>query len=137
MLKAEYLTGDDELYALPLTCADGPEADRFLTEHPSNAVATLKFKGGHATCLLADATADPAFGALLLQAFFQRRHILGKRSHLRATTTPAFRKLQPKDGAFPSAKIMPVERRNTMLQFGDRLALKFIRRLSPGDQSGL
>jgi maltose alpha-D-glucosyltransferase/alpha-amylase len=132
LLKAEYFTGDDELYAVPLTCADGPDAERLLTEHSSNAVATLKFKGGHATCLLADATADPAFGALLLQAFFQRRHIPGKRSHLRATTTPAFRKLQPKDGAFPSAKIMPVERRNTMLQFGDRLALKFIRRLSPG-----
>ena len=132
LLKAEYFTGDDELYAVPLTCADGPEAERLLTEHSSNAVATLKFKGGHATCLLADATADPAFGALLLQAFFQRRHILGKRSHLRATTTPAFRKLQPKDGAFPSAKIMPVEQRNTMIQFGDRLALKFIRRLSPG-----
>ena len=101
-------------------------------EHPSKSIATLKFKRDHATCLLADATADPAFGALLLQALFQRRHFPGKRSHLRATTTPAFRKLQPKDGAFPSATIMPVEQRNTMLRFGDRFALKFIRRLSPG-----
>ena len=116
LLKAEYFGGDDELYAVPLTCADGPEAERLLIEHPSKAVATLKFKGGHATGLLADAAADPAFGALLLQAFYQRRHIPGKRWHLRATTTPAFRTLQPNDGAFPSARIMPVERRNTMLR---------------------
>ena len=132
LLKAEYLSGDDELYAVPLTCADGPEAERLLADHPSAAVATLKCKGGRAPCLLADATADPAFGELLLQAFFQRRHIPGKRSHLRATTTPAFRRLLPKDGVFPASTIMPVEQRNTTLQFGDRLALKFIRRLSFG-----
>jgi maltose alpha-D-glucosyltransferase/alpha-amylase len=132
LLKAEYFTGDDELFAVPLTCVDGPEAERLRAEHPSKSIATLKFKRDHATCLLADATADPAFGALLLQALFQRRHFPGKRSHLRATTTPAFRKLQPKDGAFSSATIMPVEQRNTMLRFGDRFALKFIRRLSRG-----
>ncbi|CAG1769186.1 hypothetical protein BAC2_00115, partial [uncultured bacterium] len=132
LLKAEYLTGDDELYALPLTCADGPEAERLMADHPSAAVATLKFKGGRAPCLLADAMVDPAFGELLLQAFFQRRHVSMKRSHLRATITPTFRRLLPKDGVLPSPKIMPVEQRNTTLQFGDRLALKFIRRLSFG-----
>ena len=71
VLKAEYLSGDDELYAVPLTCADGPEAERLLTDHPFEAVATLKFKGGRATGLLADATADPAFGDMVLQAFFK------------------------------------------------------------------
>jgi maltose alpha-D-glucosyltransferase / alpha-amylase len=137
LLKAEYLTGDDELYAVPLTCADGPEAERLLTEHPTSAVAILKFMEGHATCMLADATADPAFGELMLQTFFQRRHIPGKRSHLRATTTPAFRKFQPKDGVFPSAEIMPVAQRDTMLQFGDRLVLKIFRRPSLGINPGL
>jgi maltose alpha-D-glucosyltransferase / alpha-amylase len=132
LLEAEYLTGDAEIYAVPLTCADGPEAERVLSEHPAAAVATLKFKGGRATGLLADATADPAFRELLLQAFFQRRIIPGKRSHLRATTTPAFRKLLPIDASFPPSKIMPVEQHNTMLQFGNRLALKFMRRLIPG-----
>ena len=116
----------------PSPAPTAPKPERLLAEHPSAAVATLKFKGDRAACLLADATADPAFGELLLQALFQRRHIPGKRSHLRATTTPAFRKLQPNDGAFPSSKIMPVEQHNTMLQFGDRLALKFIRRLALG-----
>ena len=74
----------------------------------------------------------PCLRGVLLQALFQRRHIPGKHSHLRGTTTPAFRRLLPKGGAFPSSKIMPVEQRNTTLQFGDRLALKFIRRLSSG-----
>ena len=132
LLKAEYFSGDDELYAVPLTCADGPEAERLLTDHPSKAVATLKFKGDRATVPARRRDGGPGLRGLLLQAFFQRRHVPGKRSHLRATTTPAFRKLQPKDGAFPSARIMPVEQRNTMLRFGDRFALKFIRRLSPG-----
>ncbi|MBI5582057.1 MAG: maltose alpha-D-glucosyltransferase [Deltaproteobacteria bacterium] len=132
LLKAEFLTGDAEIYTVPLTCADGPEAERLLAEHPAAAVATLKFKAGRGTCLLADASADPGFGEMMLQALFQRRHIPGKRSSLRATTTPAFRKLQAKNPAFPSSRIMPVEQRNTTLRFGDRFVLKFIRRPAPG-----
>ncbi len=137
LLKAEYLSGDDELYAVPLTCADGPEAERLLTDHPFEAVATLKFKGGRTTGLLADATADPAFGDMVLQAFVQRRYVPGSRSHLRATTTPAFRKLQPKGGTYPPARLMPAEPHGTMLAFGDRLTLRFIRRLSLGTHPGL
>jgi maltose alpha-D-glucosyltransferase/alpha-amylase len=137
VLKAEYLSGDDELYAVPLTCADGPEAERLLTDHPFEAVATLKFKGGRTTGLLADATADPAFGDMVLQAFVQRRYVPGSRSHLRATTTPAFRKLQPKGGTYPPARLMPAEPHGTMLAFGDRLTLRFIRRLSLGTHPGL
>jgi len=132
LLQAEYLAGDPETYAIPLACLNGPEAERVLANHPSAAVATLKRKGRPATCLLVDALADASFGEWLLEALSQRRRFPVRRSELRGTTTRAFRTLQPKGGPWTNATIMPAQRRNTMLQFGDRLVLKFIRQLTPG-----
>ena len=61
----------------------------------------------------------------------------GRRSHLRATTTPAFRKLQPQGEGLSVGPSHAGRTARTLLDFGGRLTLRFIRRLSLGTHPGL
>jgi maltose alpha-D-glucosyltransferase/alpha-amylase len=131
LARAEYLSGDDETYVVPLACAAGEQVARIRGRHPRTAIAMLKHKGREAR-MIYDATADPAFGQRLLSILARRRHIRGTVSEISASITTAFKRLVPPEGELPPPAIMRAEQSNTSLAFGDRLILKLIRRLSPG-----
>jgi maltose alpha-D-glucosyltransferase/alpha-amylase len=132
LVQVDYLSGDGELYAVPMALADESQSDRLLQEHPQAVIARLKLKGNPATFLLYDALADTAFGEALLEILTRKRTVHGRRGQIRGFTTRAFRPLLPQGQPLPPTTIMQAEQSNTSIRFGDRLILKLIRKLSPG-----
>jgi maltose alpha-D-glucosyltransferase/alpha-amylase len=132
IVRVDYLSGDGELYALPMALAHENQLDRLLQEHPQSVISKIKIKGKPSTFLLHDALTDPAFGAALLDVLSRKRTIHGRRGHMRGMTTGAFRSLLAKSPPLPPPTVMGAEQSNTSIRFGDRLIIKLIRKLSPG-----
>jgi maltose alpha-D-glucosyltransferase/alpha-amylase len=132
LVQVEYLSGDAEVYAVPLALAHGDQLDRLLQEHPQAVIARLKYKSKPSAVLLYDALADAAFGEALLEVLVRKRTIHGRRGQMRGFTTRAFQPLLPAGQPLPPPVIMPAEQSNTSIRFGDRLILKLIRKLAPG-----
>jgi maltose alpha-D-glucosyltransferase/alpha-amylase len=132
LVQVDYLSGDGELYAVPMALAHENQFDRLLQEHPQAVIAKLKLKGKPTAFLVYDAMADAAFGEALLEVLVHKRTIHGRRGQIRGFTTRAFRPLLPKGQPLPPPTIMRAEQSNTSIRFGDRLILKLIRKLSPG-----
>ncbi len=132
LVQVDYLSGDGELYAVPMALAHESQSDRLLQKHPQAVIARLKLKGNPATFLLYDALVDTAFGEALLEILSRKRTIHGRCGQIRGFTTRAFRPLLPKGQPLPPPTIMQAEQSNTSIRFGDRLILKLIRKLSPG-----
>ena len=132
LVQADYLSGDGELYALPMALAPENQVDRLLQEHPQSAIAKLKIKGKPSTYLLYDALADPDFGAALLEVMTRKRTIHGRNGQMRGMTSRAFRPLLAKNQPPPPPRVLGAEQSNTSIRFGDRLIIKLIRKLAPG-----
>ena len=132
LVQVDYLSGDGELYAVPMALAHENQFDRLLQEHPQAVIAKLKLKGKSTAFLVYDALADAAFGEALLEILARKRTIHGHHGQIRGFTTRAFRPLLPKGQPLPPPTIMRAEQSNTSIRFGDRLILKLIRKLSPG-----
>jgi maltose alpha-D-glucosyltransferase/alpha-amylase len=132
LVRVDYLSGDGELYALPLALANEDQIDRLLQQHPQAAIAKIKIKGNPSSFLLHDAFVDPNFGATLLDVLTRKRSIHGRHGCMRGMTTRAFRPLLAKSLPLPPAAVMGAEQSNTSIRFGDRLIIKLIRKLSLG-----
>ena len=139
LLKAEYLTGDDELYAVPLTCADGPEAERLSDRTPLRGSGHSEIQGGPYDGPARRCDGGPGFrGHGCCRRLFQRRYVPGKsfapprNDHTGLPQASAQRRDLSR-----RPRLMPAEPHDTMLAFGDRLTLRFIRRLSLGTHPGL
>jgi maltose alpha-D-glucosyltransferase/alpha-amylase len=132
LVQVDYLSGDAEMYAVPLALAQESQSDRLLKEYPHTVIARLKLKCSPAYLLLYDALADPSFGEALLEVMTRKRIIHGSRRQMRGFTTSAFRKLLTKGQPPPSPSMIWAEQSNTSIRFGDQLILKLIRKLSSG-----
>ncbi len=132
LVQVDYLSGDAEVYTVPMALARENQFDRLLQEHPQAVIARLKLKDDPSTFLLYDALADAAFGEALLEVLTRKRTIHGRHRQMRGFTTRAFRTQFPNSRTLPPATIMRSEQSNTSIRFGDQLILKLIRKLSPG-----
>ncbi|MFO7707083.1 MAG: maltose alpha-D-glucosyltransferase [Desulfobacterales bacterium] len=132
LVRVDYLTGDDEAYAVPMAVAPVDQSERLLQEHPQAGIAKLKLKNNPSTLLLYDALADAAFGEALLEAVAHKRTLHGRRMQIRGITTRAFRTRFAKEKLLPPPVLLGTEQSNTSIRFGDRLILKLIRKLTPG-----
>ncbi len=132
LVRVDYLSGDTEMYAVPMALAHEHPFDPLWREHPETVIARLKLRGKHSALLLYDAMADAAFGQALLAVLARKRVIRGRCGQLRGFTTRAFRTLLTKGQLLPSPAIMRAEQSNTSIRFGDQLILKLIRKLDPG-----
>jgi maltose alpha-D-glucosyltransferase/alpha-amylase len=132
LVRVDYLSGDGEVYALPMALADENQFDRLQQEHPQSIIARIKVKGKPSTFLLHDALMEPAFGAILLEVLSRKRTFRGRRGQIRGIATRALHPLLAKNQPLPPPVVMGAEQSNTSIRFGDRVILKFIRKLSPG-----
>ena len=132
LVRVDYLSGDAETYAVPMAVAPADQSDRLLQEHPQAAIANLKLKNSPSVLLLYDALADAAFGETLLEAMAHKRAIHGRRMQIQGFTTHAFRTLITPNEPLPAPVLLSAEQSNTSIRFGERLILKFIRKLAPG-----
>ncbi len=96
IVRVDYLSGETELYTVPMALAHEGESDRLLQEHPQTLIAWLKIKEGSSRVLLYDALADTAFGEALLDVLTRKRTIHGRSGQMRGITTRAFRTLVSK-----------------------------------------
>ncbi|MFH0997499.1 MAG: maltose alpha-D-glucosyltransferase [Pseudomonadota bacterium] len=132
LVRVDYLSGDTEMYAVPMALAHENQFDRLWQEHPESVIASLKLKGSHSTLLLYDAMADAAFGEALLEILAHKRIIHGRNGQMRGSITHTFRTLLTKGQPLPSPTMSRAEQSNTSILFGDQLILKLIRKLVPG-----
>jgi maltose alpha-D-glucosyltransferase/alpha-amylase len=132
LVRVDYLSGDTELYCIPMTLVQPDQSDRLIQEHPGAVIARLRLRNKFPVLLLVDALADATFGEVLLEILIRKRVIHGHHGQIRSFTTRAFGSLFKKGQVLPSPTIMQAEQSNTSIQFGDRLILKLIRKLAPG-----
>jgi len=122
---------DEQLYALPLAAAwDGPEGDAYEAYAP---YTISKLRRRAQTGVLLDATAEEGFCKSLVAAMRDGREVGTARGRISFEGTSAFKGLLGDDGPTSLSFRRPgVEQSNTSAILGDRLILKFYRRLQRG-----
>ena len=126
LVEFSYGEGEPDTYLVPLGQVSAARAAELAARAPHAVIAPVV--GGDA--LVVDATADPLFGAALLDALDRRRTVRGEHGVLVAEPTSAFAALRT--GVETGPTLAQVEQSNNSLVFGERLMLKLFRRLEPG-----
>jgi len=124
-LQVDYIRGNPETYMLLLAYAEGEQAMQLLTEMPQ-AVMTRLSEG-----ILFDAIADKDFLDFPLDAIAHNRSYKGMVGELVATATDLFSQLSG-DASDLEPTVLKGERMNTYVIYGDRLFLKFFRKVEDG-----
>ncbi len=136
LVRAEYTTGDPEVYLIPIASARGDEAQIVLEEHPDSLLAELHANNG-ARALLYSGTRSTEFCTALLEAFARRKRLRGEQGLLLAQRNRHFRRLWgPTHPSLEPALLLSAEV-NTSIRFGDRFVLKLIRNVEPGPNPGV
>jgi trehalose synthase-fused probable maltokinase len=130
LARLEYAEGRDDIYALPLVhTPDEP------TSPPGGAETLpslfLNGEDNQEGPIFFDALADEQFPSVLLEAIASDRAFAGEAGEIRAWSTQAFRSWELANADLRPF-LMRAEQSNTSIRFGDRLILKFYRRLEEG-----
>jgi maltose alpha-D-glucosyltransferase/alpha-amylase len=122
-VKIEYADGEPETYLLPLAIMHARR------EQETSKVTTLiaRLRDGY---LLYEPVSDAKFAAALLEIVARRRTLKSDQGAVTGTTTRVFRELRGAAALAPQT--LKTEQSNTAILFGDRLFMKFLRRLEPG-----
>jgi maltose alpha-D-glucosyltransferase/alpha-amylase len=129
-VRCEYSDGDPEVYSLPLTFASGAAAEEMQKNQAAGVLCRLGGLPGGG--VLHDALTDPEFAESLLEAMAQRARYRGGRATVIAHPTPIFARLRGPEGTRLDASLRSVEQSNNSVTFGERLIMKFYRRLEEG-----
>ena len=133
ILEILYNDGDPETYLLPLALASAEEAERVLEHSPHALVARVTDGAAGPVRVLYDACFDPHFDRAMLDVMGGRRRIRGRAGGaLTGHATAAFRGLRGDASVGLDPSPSRAEQSNTSVLFGDRLIMKFYRRLEVG-----
>ena len=125
LISVDYSDGDPELYTLPLSLAIGESGD--------NAFVLARLQAAHgSTALLCSALRDREFCDEVLSAIIRRRRFPGEGSEILAAHTPALRGLLRGDRGRLEPALSKADQENTTIFYGDRLALKLLRKIEAG-----
>jgi maltose alpha-D-glucosyltransferase/alpha-amylase len=131
-LQVEYVQAEPEMYVLPLACALAEKADPICRDWPPLVLARLSVKHSNQDGVLYDAIADKAFCRAALELISNRRSLPGDQGKLDATHTAVLRRLRRQVGLELEPSVSKAEQTNSSVIYGDRLILKFFRRLDVG-----
>jgi len=131
-LQVEYVQAEPEMYALPVACALGEKADPICRDWPPLVLARLSVKQSNQDGVLYDAIADKAFCRAVLELISKRRSLQGNQGKLDASHTAVLRGLRKEGGLELEPAVSKAEQTNSSVIYGDRLVLKFFRRLDFG-----
>ncbi|HEY7167360.1 MAG TPA: maltose alpha-D-glucosyltransferase [Candidatus Binatia bacterium] len=131
-VEVQYVGGMPQTYLLPLTFAGSDRGFDFRQSTGPAVVAQLNIKteSGESEGILYDALYDPEFCKALLDAIGRGRGFKKEGVELRAQPSKVFRTLRG-EGPLESS-VVRREQSNTSVFFGDRLILKFFRRITEG-----
>lgn len=131
-LEVSYIGGDLETYALPMGYAPPEEANRILRDRPNAAIARARLAKPREIGLVYDALANHDFCRALLEVVPRRAKLVGEEGRALTSRTRAFTKIAREHDFSQHPLSARMDRNNTVIVFGDTLALKFFRRLEPG-----
>ena len=124
-LQVEYVDANPELYSLPLTFATGDAGARLR----ENGIAELTRPDGSHPGVVVDAFAVPAFASALLELIRKRERLRNVQGEIEATRLTPLRQLLTGD-ALPDPVVHDTADGNVTAFFGDKLVLKFFRRIA-------
>jgi len=119
--KVHYADGADEFYAIPLASVESPGAEGLNIPDPDGGTTTL-----------ADGLKNTAFMTALAELIEKGTAVAGVSGELRGQQTTAFSKLSPEPVSSLTPKPVGAEQSNTSIIYGNRLILKFFRRIQEG-----
>jgi len=134
LVQVDYGEGEPQGFIVPLAYARDKEAEDVLGNLRQSAIVRLRVGGGaeNEEGLLYDATAAKGFASTMLQAVAERASFPGSGTEIAAWPEDDLARYQPPDQALPEPSILRNDEADTSLAFGDRLVLKFFRRVEPG-----
>jgi maltose alpha-D-glucosyltransferase/alpha-amylase len=127
LIQVEFVDATPELYMLPLAFATGEEA----ASRRAAGIAELTLPDAAKNGVLYDALASAAFAQALLTALRRRERFRNEHSEVEATSTSVLRRLLDSE-APPHPAVDHTRDGNTTVVFGDRVVLKFFRRVEAG-----
>jgi maltose alpha-D-glucosyltransferase/alpha-amylase len=125
ILRVEYTEGDPEFYAVVPTATVG------ISEQADFVVARLRGPDGQ-TGLLHGAFRQGTFAGELLDTILRRRRYAGEMGHITATQTRLLRQVRGPEEEELAATVSMADQDNTTIFYGDRFALKFLRKIEEG-----
>jgi trehalose synthase-fused probable maltokinase len=123
-----YADGSNENYAIPVLCA-GPATSAPEIATVSLKIETLQTDG---PLVLVDALKNEEFLKTLLELIRREASVQGEKGELRAFQTTAYARLCPESAGVLQPKPVGAEQSNSSIIYGDRLILKFFRRVEEG-----
>jgi maltose alpha-D-glucosyltransferase / alpha-amylase len=126
VVRVKYADGAEENYAIPVVRKEdaNPQAD--------SSALKLEGAGGTGPVVLADALKDERFLKTLLDLIKKQVVVSGEKGELRASQTSAYPRFYPESAGVLKPKPVGAEQSNSSIIYGDRLILKFFRRLEEG-----
>ncbi|MDQ1519119.1 MAG: maltose alpha-D-glucosyltransferase / alpha-amylase, partial [Actinomycetota bacterium] len=136
-VRVEYLDGEPETYVLPVTFLAGAAGQRLIEDQPAAALAIIRPTEGE-TGLLVDAHWVPGFGTALAQLLGRRRQLRGEYGSIVGAPSASGSEYAARTvtEAAP-ATVLRGEQTNTSLLFGERMIMKTLRRVEPGENPEL
>jgi trehalose synthase-fused probable maltokinase len=132
IVKVMYADGADECYAMPVLRAE-PVADPVAD--PSTLIFPTDSASGQ--IVLIDGLRNEAFLRTLLELIRERAVVSGEKGELRAFQTTAYSRLNPELADELHPRPVRAEQSNTSIIYGNRLILKFFRRIQEGTNPDL
>ncbi len=131
----KYTEGQRETYALPvLSVQENWENLPKTSERPA---PMLRAQGEEGEVVFCDALWDRAFALYLLNMVESGLEIPGQAGSIVSLRTSVFQRLRGPSGSSLNPALMRAEQSNTSIAYGDRLILKFFRRLEEGTNPDL
>jgi maltose alpha-D-glucosyltransferase/alpha-amylase len=137
LVRVEYLDGEPDTYVVPVTFLQGAAGQRVLDDQPMAALAMVRPADGEPG-LLVDAHWVPGFGLALSQLIARRRPVRGEHGSLVGVASAAGADIATRTvHEAPSINVLRGEQSNTSLLFDERMIMKTVRRLEPGENPEL
>jgi maltose alpha-D-glucosyltransferase/alpha-amylase len=130
LLRVDYTEGDPETYVLPLACAPEDRTQDLLKWQPDIVLSTLSSRDQ--TRALYDGLWDAGLARVLLDSVTRRRKFSGSGGQLVGVPAPGFRDLLGPSPEHLEPSVLGAEQSNSSIVYGDRLILKFFRRVEEG-----
>ncbi len=128
IVTVTYAEGADDSYAMPVV----PVAQATPSGESDSASLELETPRAGGFVVLTDALKNEAFLKTLLELIRREAILPGEKGELRALQTTAFARLFPASSGSLHPKPVGTEQSNSSTIYGDRLILKFFRRVEEG-----
>jgi trehalose synthase-fused probable maltokinase len=128
VVAVRYVDGAEENYAIPVLRREGADS----ASQDDSAGLKLEVASAARAVVLVDALKDERFLHVLLDLIKEQAIVPGEKGELRASQTTAYAGLYPDSAGALRPKPAGAEQSNSSIIYGDRLVLKFFRRLEEG-----